>query len=317
MFGENSAFSGLNLDTEGSSSTNKREPEQEKPGASPWGSLALTKSPVAASKLDAVFNFQIIVFQVEDTVFEVLKAGFNVPGSIFETMFSLPQGSPEEGSGVEGSSRDHPIFLPGVTASEFHIFLRVLYPFMNQSDVTEYDEWLSVLRLATMWDFKKIRSRAITHLNYHPFLTQKSAAEKISIGRQYRVTRWIKDGYETLCQDPPQDLGETNGPSEPFGLDWETIAKIYIVREKMRREYTGRYHCKPCRTEFGRQHESGSTFACRCRYATAILEVFKSELSAMNEADSSLDTPPMAPSPMHMFGGWGQTFGEEEGRESP
>ncbi|KAF9536800.1 hypothetical protein CPC08DRAFT_731502 [Agrocybe pediades] len=272
MSDKKSLFSDWNVDIEGSSSISKRDPEQERPGASPWGSLALTKSPVAASKLDAVFNFQIIVFQVEDTVFEVLKSGFNVPGSIFETMFSLPQGSSEEGSGTEGSSREHPIFLPGVTASEFRIFLRVLYPFMNQSGVTKSDEWLSVLRLATLWDFKKIRSRAITHLNYHSFLTKKSAAEKISIGRQYRVACWIKDGYETLCQDPPQNLGETNGPSEPFGLDWETIAKIYIVREKMRRE---------------------------CRYATAIQEVFKSELSEMNDVDfSPSPAPSLPPSPV-------------------
>ncbi|KAF9558103.1 hypothetical protein CPC08DRAFT_23399 [Agrocybe pediades] len=221
--------------------------------------LAL-KSPVAV-KLDDVFNFQIVVFQVEDTIFEVLKAGFNVPGTIFETLFTLPQESPDDaGASVEGRNRDHPIVLEGVKASDFRIFLRILYPFMVQSEVTEYDEWISVLHLATMWDFKKIRTTAINRLQ-SDFFPQKSAAEKITVGRKYQVVDWIKDGYKALCQEPAQTLEEMKRLKEAHGLDWEDIAKIYFVRHKLQREYTGHHYCDNCNTYFGREYDYGNTIA--------------------------------------------------------
>ncbi|KAF4620309.1 hypothetical protein D9613_001089 [Agrocybe pediades] len=194
------------------------EPETERAPPSP----SVARSPVV--RLDDVFNFQVVVFQVEDVVFEVFKSGFNVPGTTFEEMFALPQPMPTGGdaSEVEGNSRDNPIVLPGVKENDFRIFLRVLYPFISRSEVTDYEDWISVLRLATMWGFQTIRTTAIGHLS--AFFSTKSAAEKISIGREYRVVDWVKDGYKTLCRQPTQTLEEMSMPNEPYGLDWEAIA---------------------------------------------------------------------------------------------
>ncbi|KAF4620304.1 hypothetical protein D9613_001084 [Agrocybe pediades] len=282
MLGDNSASSDLGWGTVAEISAEEIVPIPK---------LVTPKSP-GVVKLDDVFNFQIVVFQVEDTVFEVLKAGFNVPETIFETMFTLPQRTPVDADGppVEGSSRDHPIVLEGVKADEFRIFLRILYPFMVQSEVTEYDEWISVLHLATMWDFKKIRTNAINRLQAE-FFTQKSAAEKISVGRKYRVVDWVKDGYKTLCQEPAQNLEEMKRLKEAHGLDWEDIAKIYFVRDKLRRDHPGHHYCDNCSMYFGREPDSGRNIACRCRYTTAIEEVFKSDFSFMNGIDPLSDTP--------------------------
>jgi hypothetical protein len=65
------------------------------------------------------------ILQVEDTLFRVFKRGFQVQGTTFETMFSLP----ENPSGiVEGTDDSHPIHLHGISKVKFQCFLRVLYP---------------------------------------------------------------------------------------------------------------------------------------------------------------------------------------------
>ena len=63
--------------------------------------------------------------KVENTLFKVLRNGFNVPGTPFEAMFALPQ-TPTDN--IEGSSLENPIHLPGVKADHFRSFLRILYP---------------------------------------------------------------------------------------------------------------------------------------------------------------------------------------------
>ena len=68
--------------------------------------------------------------QAGNTIFQVPRNGFEVPGTIFETMFSLPPAT--VGGGVEraseGSSDDNPIVLP-VDEANFRGFLRAMYPF--------------------------------------------------------------------------------------------------------------------------------------------------------------------------------------------
>ena len=88
------------------------------------------------------FNFELVVFRVSsalhsrpthlilflkagDTLFKVIKNGFQVPGTVFEAMFALPPGGEAP---VEGTSIKTPIVLEGVDEQHFHAFLRVLYP---------------------------------------------------------------------------------------------------------------------------------------------------------------------------------------------
>ena len=100
-----------------------------------------------ASCLDHTFNFQIVVFKVysnpssheesittffqkvENTLFQVLRNGFNVPGTPFEAMFAPPQTLTDDDS-IEGNtgSLENPIHLPGIKVDHFRSFLRILYP---------------------------------------------------------------------------------------------------------------------------------------------------------------------------------------------
>jgi hypothetical protein len=57
----------------------------------------------------------------------VIRNGFEVPGTIFEAMFALPQAN-ENGTPIEGTSLDNPIILDGVEEKQFRAFLRALYP---------------------------------------------------------------------------------------------------------------------------------------------------------------------------------------------
>jgi len=94
---------------------------------------------------DAEFYFKVIVFQVRmyltfglvdenfylskvgNTIFRVPKHGFEVPETIFHSMFTLPIDE-NDVENIEGSRDDNPIVLP-VDEAYFRGFLRVMYPF--------------------------------------------------------------------------------------------------------------------------------------------------------------------------------------------
>jgi len=71
----------------------------------------------------------ILLFKAGDTLFKVIKNGFQVPGTVFEAMFSLPPGGELP---VEGTSIETPIVLEGIDEQHFDAFLRVLYPLYVQ-----------------------------------------------------------------------------------------------------------------------------------------------------------------------------------------
>lgn len=79
-------------------------------------------------KVNSTFEFIILIslfFKVGETLFKVIKNGFQVSGTIFEAMFALPLGGEAP---VEGTSLESPIVLEGVDEHHFQVFLRVLYP---------------------------------------------------------------------------------------------------------------------------------------------------------------------------------------------
>jgi hypothetical protein len=116
-------------------------------GEPPAGPTNSIENPT--SRLDHVFNFQIVVFEVyiflslsnlqheemittsfqkvENTLFQVLGNSFNVPGTPFEAMFALPQ-TPTDNGSIEGSSLENPIKLAGIKVDHFRSFLRILFP---------------------------------------------------------------------------------------------------------------------------------------------------------------------------------------------
>jgi hypothetical protein len=73
------------------------------------------------------FNSVRSLTQVETTLFRVPRYGFEVEGTLFQTLFSLP-GPLENGEQAEGRDDNYPIVLENITKEHFRGFLRVMYP---------------------------------------------------------------------------------------------------------------------------------------------------------------------------------------------
>jgi len=258
-------------------------------------------------RLDYVFNFQLVVFQVENTLFQVLRNGFNVPGTTFEGLFALPH-TPTDSDGIslEGSNLENPIHLPGIKANHFRSFLRILYPFIDQTPVVEFDEWVGVLNLATMWFFQEIRAKAITRLS--ELVKQKTVLERISLAREYRVAEWLRDGYLELSRKWPLNFEELR-PAEPCSnpLDlnweadakkwemtarsWETLARMCYLQTKAVASINsnGNQYCQQCGIYCGPSYPEN--FLCQCRLLIMVDELFREELGSLKENLEHVEHP--------------------------
>ncbi|KAJ2926551.1 hypothetical protein H1R20_g10540, partial [Candolleomyces eurysporus] len=175
----------------------------------------------------AEFFWQTLFLQVEDEIFCVPRCEFEESAEIFADMFTLPPGA--DGN-VEGASKDHPIILEGYRKEDLRCLLRVMYPRASQllsgdqpSFNLEKAEWISVLKLSTIWGMKKIRSHAIYVLSSD---TQLSLIEKIKLAREHKVEKWFVEGILNLVDRKSQisltDLAD---------LGWETAARILWIRD--------------------------------------------------------------------------------------
>lgn len=182
-----------------------------------------------------------------------------------------------------------------------------------------YEEWVGILKLSTMWNFhevrtfyhlsrrhslqwyqrpafwaiNQIREQAISKLS--TLLTEKTPAQRISLGRTYRVSPWVRDEYIRLAQKTNLQLDELRGSSDVF-LDWATISKIFAVREQnhMRNLKSSRvssgYRCTTCSVVFGWNTE---IMDCRCHLPSVVDSIFQAEFQEMNTASKEDSLPPL------------------------
>ncbi|EEB91828.1 hypothetical protein MPER_09749 [Moniliophthora perniciosa FA553] len=90
------------------------------------------------------------------------------------------------------------------------------------------DEWMSILRLSTMWDFQKIRRIAIEKLqklHMTPF-------EKVMLGREFTVNDWQWDGYVDLITRPSVLTME-----EASKIGYADSIQLFQIRESMRSNF--------------------------------------------------------------------------------
>jgi len=243
-----------------------QEPSASEPVPNSPKPQRLCIEPERKRERDDVYYFDHIVFEVENTLFRVPKNGFQVAGSFFETIFSLPQ---PEGEMIEGSDDICPLPLLGISKAHFRSFLRVLYPF--DGTAITYEEWVGALDLATMWDFKKIRNASVLALSN--LIVSKDVAvlrdvvEIILLATKYRVKQWLRDGYSSLIQQiEPLEIDELHA----LNLDWETIARIYSIREKI--------HNQSCHSAFGFGYEASVE-----RVDGEITRIFADEMKEMED----------------------------------
>ncbi|KAI6035988.1 hypothetical protein BKA83DRAFT_4156596 [Pisolithus microcarpus] len=111
------------------------------------------------------FYTHTVTFLVEDCLFRITKESLEAESTVFRDMFLLPQGDPET---VEGQSDTSPVILQGIFKKDFESLLRALMYRQhgtNRGSDLNHDQWISVLKLSTMWDFHGLRNAAIQHLD--------------------------------------------------------------------------------------------------------------------------------------------------------
>ncbi|TFK20740.1 hypothetical protein FA15DRAFT_646591, partial [Coprinopsis marcescibilis] len=173
------------------------------------------------------FYFENCIFLVEGTLFAIPKFRFQKLSPIFSAMFSVPTGDV-----VEGTSDSAPIVLEGVKKVDFERLLAIMYPTYeisssaasSTSPLTTSEEWISVLKLATLWEMEKIRKLAIHHLSCTGML---SSTQKVQLAREYRVRKWFVEGITNITRSPTLENYSLEVLATELG--WEAAAKILWI----------------------------------------------------------------------------------------
>ncbi|KAK0454464.1 hypothetical protein EV421DRAFT_1896386 [Armillaria borealis] len=102
------------------------------------------------------FYWEISIFldwKVKDVLFHVPTYQFIEKSETFRAMFMLPQAETDT---AKGDSDDKPIQLQGVSKVDFE----------NGPSPREisHKEWISILKLSTMWEMTEIRNTAISDI---------------------------------------------------------------------------------------------------------------------------------------------------------
>ncbi|KAI0657073.1 hypothetical protein C8Q70DRAFT_289643 [Cubamyces menziesii] len=198
----------------------------ESPLTSPGSMESLTNALPTLERFRAIrdpeFYCRDIIFQVEGVLFKVSRRPFEEDSEAFKSAFALPPlDSPE---GIEGSCDANPIELGGVVADEFRSLLRVLFPGAHDiSRSMSKDQWISALKLATMWDFENVRLKAIAELS--KLVPQHG--ERVRLARVYDIPGWIESALKELVQQ------DTLTASDLEALGWATVAKLIQIRESV------------------------------------------------------------------------------------
>ncbi|KAF5322024.1 hypothetical protein D9619_002126 [Psilocybe cf. subviscida] len=210
-------------------------------------------APFANICFNRLFNFTLVFFSAEGMVFTALKEWFMQPGSWFEHRLAVTN---EDPGSVDGMKADKPLILEDTGVEDFRVF----YP---QTKLLEtYDEWLGVLRLATRWNFPEIRDKAIAALE--PLIV-KQPANKIHLGTELRVKKWLTLGLEELVT--MDDLSPDQLSSSPFSLEWATVAKvlyscmIYQKGQRIIPNWSMRHCCWLANNGVG---DDATTFCSKC-----------------------------------------------------
>ncbi|KAF9478139.1 hypothetical protein BDN70DRAFT_860714 [Pholiota conissans] len=174
----------------------------------------------------------MMVFKAGNILFRVPTYLLSKNSEFFAAMFELPQGQNNRGSNEEGKSEENPIILPEtITTEDFRNFLRAIYPQTIHktiiSGLVDKSELLSILKLSTMWEFLDYRAEAIKQLRTMQHLF--TPIEKIDIGRTYKISAFLKEGYSTIVTRQEQI---NDGEAICIGI-FEALA-LFRIRETFR-----------------------------------------------------------------------------------
>ncbi|KAH6908564.1 hypothetical protein BKA70DRAFT_1481806, partial [Coprinopsis sp. MPI-PUGE-AT-0042] len=157
---------------------------------------------------------------VEGCLYSVPKQALTSQSTFFEEMFDIG-----DQSSRDGGSDEEPIVLEGCTSADFECLLKVIYPrYAPNPPELSQDEWVSVLKLSTLWHMGEIRDAAIWELS----TSLLDPVTKIQYSKRYNVSKWLTEGIVALARN----LGEYTVKDLAELLGWETTALIFAARDK-------------------------------------------------------------------------------------
>jgi len=155
-------------------------------------------------------------------LFKVPRLYFEKNSNVFGDLFALPLGNND----AEGSSDENPIRLESIGKVDFQSLLKVMYPETGlQTPHATMNEWISVLKLSTLWEMKDIRTKAIAELSK----TKMDAVDQVLLARSYDVGDWLLEGYTTLVK---REANLSSKEAERLG--YETAFRLCQKREDTR-----------------------------------------------------------------------------------
>ncbi|GBE86157.1 hypothetical protein SCP_0900340 [Sparassis crispa] len=191
---------------------------------------------------DAEFYFEYIVFLVEGTLFKVTRRNLESDSEVFRDMFAMPVSG---NATADGSDDEHPLRLEGVAKEDFAQLLRVIYPkYYEQSEQLTSEEWISVLKLSSMWNFERIRTTAIRNLSHN---MQGDPVGRLVLSKKYAIGEWMVPALNALARRT-QPLQRAD--VDAIGLD--DALKLAEVREVFRGSNSTCYcTCTKCAAQHG------------------------------------------------------------------
>ncbi|KAI6004925.1 hypothetical protein EDD15DRAFT_2359836 [Pisolithus albus] len=170
------------------------------------------------------FYISTVTFLVEDSLYRVPREPFQNESEVFCDMFSLPQGSSVV---VEGTSDESPIRIDRTSKEDFEQLLKALLhrKHGSQPDLPHgIEQWTSVLKLSTTWNFGRLRQAAIDAL----IECGIGAVDRVILSQRYHIPNWLLPALNELAKRPePITLEE----AKRMGID--TALKLASVRERV------------------------------------------------------------------------------------
>ncbi|KAH6867901.1 hypothetical protein BKA70DRAFT_1492308 [Coprinopsis sp. MPI-PUGE-AT-0042] len=162
-------------------------------------------APALSMQKHSLYFWDSIMFKVEGIIFQLPKYRFVEESEAFMEMVA-------KGGG------DGPIDLD-VALVEFESFLKVFLPrasaMYDDKPGLTLEEWISVLKLSTLWLFNDLRELAISNLSWPWLCPISDPIDLICLAKEYRVQGWLLQGYEQVIDR----LITVNGPDgEPMTL---------------------------------------------------------------------------------------------------
>ncbi|KAL5483252.1 hypothetical protein ACEPAI_8482 [Sanghuangporus weigelae] len=194
--------------------------------AGSWGKMSQVSRgpPTIRRHQEYYIDSGDVVFVVESQLFKVHSYFFVRESTKFRDMLCMPARS---GTMLRGSSDSYPVELRDISAKEFCRFLWVFYN-PDYSYEATVNKWASILRLAHLWKFPKVKDLAVREMDKLDI----APVDKAVMAREFQVDpsrRWLETAYAALGARE-QPLTKEEGLR--LGLD--VVLHLAEVRERIR-----------------------------------------------------------------------------------